>query len=81
MLVESGILAVQLKQSGISLTMGIQNPNSTDKESSTWNPEYEVWNPESRLSWITLITMGRKKCVIQTPMLGITYTFTLPVRC
>ena len=35
---ESGI---QLKESGIPLTIGIRNPSSTDKESVTWNPEFK----------------------------------------
>ena len=59
MLVESEILAVQLKQSGISLTMGIQNPNSTDKESGLplsgirkrHRPQWGIENPG--LGWIT----------------------------
>ena len=44
---ESGL---QLKESGIPLTIRIQNPSSTDKEteSSTWNPESKAWNPESK---------------------------------
>ena len=44
---ESGI---QLKESGIPLTIGIQNPSSTDKywNPVTWNPESTVWNPESK---------------------------------
>ena len=42
---ESGI---QLKESGIPLTIGIRNPSSTEKEpgSSTWNLESTAWNPE-----------------------------------
>jgi len=46
LLVESGI---QLKESGIILTIGIQNPSSTDKD---WNPVGGIHNP--RLSWILL---------------------------
>ena len=44
---ESGI---QLQESGIPMTVGIQNPSSTEKdlESSNWNPEYMAWNPESK---------------------------------
>ena len=38
---ESGL---QLKESGIPSTIGIQNPSSTDKY---WNPESIAWNPES----------------------------------
>ena len=44
---ESGI---QLKVSGIPLTIGIQNPSSTDKY---WNPVSGIQNP--RLSWILLL--------------------------
>ena len=41
---ESGI---QLKESGIPLTNGIQNPNSTNikSEASSWNLESLAWNP------------------------------------
>ena len=49
MLVESEILAVQLKQSGISLTMGIQNPNSTDKESGFQYLKSRILSVESRI--------------------------------
>ena len=60
LLVESRILesgsGIQLKESGIPLTIGIQNPNFTDKD---WNPvpgirdpQREIHNP--RLSWIPL---------------------------
>ena len=50
---ESGI---QLKQSGIPLTIGIQNPSSTDKD---WNPVPSIRNPgrgiqNPTLSWIRL---------------------------
>jgi len=50
---ESGI---QLKESGIPLTIGIQNPSSTD---SNWNPAPGIRNPQRRiqnpgLSWIPL---------------------------
>ena len=38
---ESGI---QFKESGIPLTIGIQNPSSTDKD---WNPVSGIWNLES----------------------------------
>ena len=48
MLVESGILGVQLKQSGISLTMGIQNPSSTDKESGIQYLKSGMLSVESR---------------------------------
>ena len=53
LLVESGILGLesgmQLKESRIILTTGIQNPSSTDKD---WNPVGGIHNP--RLSWILL---------------------------
>ena len=39
---ESGI---QLKESGIPLTIGIQNVRSTAK---VWNPESTAWNLESK---------------------------------
>ena len=46
---ESGI---QLKESGIPSTIGIQNPSSNDKY---WNPEYPQRGIQnSRLSWIAL---------------------------
>ena len=62
--VESGI---QLRESGITLTIGIQNPGSIDKD---WNPvpgnpESTAWNPESKsvldpLTWgDTLFTRDR----------------------
>ena len=57
---ESGI---QLEDSGIPLTIGIQNPSSTDKY---WNPvpgirntKREIQNP--RLSWIPLHEARRKE--------------------
>ena len=53
---ESRVLesAIQLMESGIPLTIGIQNPSSTDKD---WNPVPGIWNPQRgiqnpRLSWI-----------------------------
>ena len=30
---------MQLKESRILLTIGIQNPNPTDRESTAWNPQ------------------------------------------
>ena len=45
---ESGIPP---KESGILLTIGIQNPCSTDKywdPVPQWNPESTAWNPESK---------------------------------
>ena len=63
---ESGI---QLKESGIPLTIGIQNLSSTDKD---WNPVPGIRNPRSgiqnpRLSWILLVRrfeerMSSKDC-------------------
>ena len=49
---ESGI---QLKESGIRLTIGIRNPSSTDKD---WNHVLRIRNPQQRvqhptLSWIS----------------------------
>ena len=45
-----------LVESGIHLTIGIRNPDSTDKESEIqvgmWNLQTGIQNP--RLSWITL---------------------------
>ena len=45
---------IQLKESGIPLTIGIQSPTSTDKD---WNPVHGIRNPlrgvqNPRLSWI-----------------------------
>ena len=57
---ESGILGfgigIRLRESGIPLTMGIQNPSSTDKG---WDPVPGIRNPRRdiqnpRLSWIPL---------------------------
>ena len=48
---ESGI---RLKESGIPLTIKIQNPRSTDKYWNTvpWNPESTAWNPVmDSLTW------------------------------
>ena len=63
---ESGI---QLKESGIPLTIGIQNLSSTDKD---WNPVPGIRNPRSgiqnpKLSWILLVRrfearMSSKDC-------------------
>ena len=40
---------IQLKESGIPQSIGIQSPSSTDRDWNpvTWNPEFTVWNPES----------------------------------
>ena len=50
LLVESGTLGVQFKESKIPLTIGNRNPSSTEKESesSTWNRESMPWNLESK---------------------------------
>ena len=40
---------IQLKDSGILLTIGIQNSSSIDKD---WNPVPGIWNP--RPSWVPL---------------------------
>ena len=50
---ESGI---QLKESGIPLTIRIQNPNSTDKD---WNPVPGIWKQRRKIqnprgAWIPL---------------------------
>ena len=39
----------RLKESGIPLTIGVRNPNSTDKKSGFQYLEFEstAWNPES----------------------------------
>ena len=64
---ESGI---QLKESGIPLTTGIQNSSSTDKN---WNPVPGIRNPQRgiqnpRLSWISLygVILNTLKCVLPT---------------
>ena len=70
---ESRVLksGIQLKESGIPLTIGIQNLSSPDKD---WNPVPGIRNPRSgiqnpRLSWILLVRrfvarMSSKDCVI-----------------
>ena len=45
---ESGI---QLKGSGIPLTIGIQNPSATDKEPGIQYLESGIWNSESLMAW------------------------------
>ena len=64
---ESGI---QLKESGIPLTIEIQNSSSTDKN---WNPVPGIRNPQRgiqnpRLSWISLygVILNTLKCVLPT---------------
>ena len=47
---------MQLKESRILLTTGIQNPSSSDKY---WNPESTVWNPESK-TVLDSLTWGEK---------------------
>ena len=44
---------IQLKESGIPLTIGIRNGNSSDKESGIQSPRRGIQNP--RLSWIPLL--------------------------
>ena len=49
LLVESGILGfgirpIQLKDPGIPLKIGIQNPSFAYQD---WNPLTGIWNPES----------------------------------
>ena len=42
---------IQFKDSGIPLTIGIQNQGFTNRDwnpSITWNPESTSWNPESK---------------------------------
>ena len=48
---------IQLKESGIPLTIGIRNPSSTDKnpESSPWSPESVAWNRQSKTFLDSLI--------------------------
>ena len=52
--VESGI---QIKESGIPLTIGIRNPSSTDKnpESTPWSQESVAWNRQSKTVLDSLI--------------------------
>ena len=58
---ESGI---QLKESGIPLTIGIWNPYSLIRspESSTWSPESTTWNPKSKAALDNLYTLGERYC-------------------
>ena len=44
------------------LTIGVQNPSSTEKESITWNAESTAWNPALKtvLGYHT-VYMGRQK--------------------
>ena len=67
LLMESGI---QFMESGIPLTIGIQNPSSTDKD---WNPVPGIWNPQRgiqnpSLSWIPL-HRANKCSVLPTSLL------------
>ena len=63
LLIESGI---QLKESGILLRIGIQNPSSNDKD---WNqvpgnPESTTWNPESKSEdCLGFPYIGRMNCL------------------
>ena len=61
---------IQLKESGILLTIGIQNSSSTDKN---WNPVPGIRNPQRgiqnpRLSWISLygVILNTLKCILPT---------------
>ena len=69
MLVESRILGVQLKQSGISLTVGIQNPSSTDKESGIQYLKSGMLSVESRIQIVLdyLNYNGAKKVSYSDP--------------
>ena len=46
------VSGIQLKESGILLKIGIQNPNFTNKDGNPVpgirNPESRAWNPESK---------------------------------
>ena len=46
----SVVSGIQLKESGIPVTIGIRNPSSTDKnrESSPWSQESVAWNRQSK---------------------------------
>ena len=58
---ESGI---QLKESGPLLKIGIQNPNFTNSlESSTGNPEFRAWNPESK-TVLDSVTWGDSSLIV-----------------
>ena len=53
---------IQLKESGIPLTIGIRNPSFTEKdlESITWNPESTAGNSESK-TVLDSLTLRRLK--------------------
>ena len=57
---ESGILDFgiwnALKESGVPLTIGVQNPVSTDKY---WNPESTAWNPVRSQDCLGILYIGR----------------------
>ena len=57
---ESGILGFgiwnALKESGVPLTIGIQNPVSTDKY---WNPESTAWNPVRSQDCLGILYIGQ----------------------
>ena len=55
------LCGINLKESGIQLRIGMQNPSSTDKD---WNQVAGIRNPRRgiqnpRLSWIRLHSLGR----------------------
>ena len=51
----------RLKESGIPLTIGVRNPNSTDKKSGFQYLEFEftAWNPESETALDSLAWRDR----------------------
>ena len=54
---------IQLKESGISLTIGIQNPSFTDKDHGIRNLEFVIRGVESRIQdCIEFPFMGRQFC-------------------
>ena len=50
-----------LVESGMPLTIGVRNPNSTDKKSGFQYPEFEftAWNPESETALDSLAWRDR----------------------
>ena len=78
-LVEFGILGfgirIQLKESGIPLTIGIQSPNFTDNESGIQFLESTTWNPESKtvlgsLTWGDILLSEKKNWQVNTKKLN-----------
>ena len=64
-LVESG---KRLKESGIPLTIGVRNPNSSDKnrDSSTWNSNLRRGIQNPRLPWIPLRDVTDRSSIYMT---------------